>query len=82
VFFVTHLYLFARGLSDARRDDAVFLRAERQADGTRTFRLRPGEPLQTSFGADLYAEIFDTTHAHRRKRDAALPVEHEITTAS
>jgi len=39
-------------------DTAVFLRAERQADGRRTFKLIPGEPLQTSFGADLYKEIF------------------------
>jgi hypothetical protein len=37
----------------------LFLRAERQTDGRRTFKLLPGEPLQTSFGADLYQEIFE-----------------------
>ena len=58
VFFVTHQYEFAHGLWADKMDSAVFLRAEREADGQRTFKLRPGEPLQTSFGADLYQEIF------------------------
>jgi adenosyl cobinamide kinase/adenosyl cobinamide phosphate guanylyltransferase len=58
VFFVTHLYEFAHGLFDRKTGDAIFLRAERRADGTRTFRLVEGEPLQTSYGEDLYREIF------------------------
>jgi hypothetical protein len=58
VFFVTHLYEFARGLFASARPDALFLRAERLGDGTRTFRLVPGEPLATSHGEDLYREIF------------------------
>jgi DNA mismatch repair ATPase MutS len=58
IFFVTHLYEFANRLWEERRDDSVFLRAERQADGRRTFKLMPGEALQTSFGPDLYKEIF------------------------
>ena len=58
VFFVTHLYEFAHGLCEQRLDNAVFLRAERQADGRRSFKLLDGEPLQTSFGTDLYEEIF------------------------
>ena len=58
VFFVTHLYEFAHGLSEQKMDNALFLRAERHADGRRTFKLLEGEPLQTSFGADLYEEIF------------------------
>jgi hypothetical protein len=57
VFFVTHLYEFARGCFD-RKLEALFLRAERQADGTRTFKLVEGEPLSTSYGGDLYREIF------------------------
>lgn len=59
VFFVTHLYAFARGWFEARRDDALFLRAERLPDGTRTFRQIEGEPLATSHGAELYARIFE-----------------------
>jgi hypothetical protein len=37
----------------------LFLRAERQSDGVRTYKLLEGEPLQTSFGDDLYQSIFD-----------------------
>lgn len=58
VCFVTHLYEFARGFYDKNRETALFLRADRQADGTRTFKLLPGEPLETSYGEDLYRRIF------------------------
>lgn len=61
VFFVTHLYEFAHGCQRRKRDRAVFLRAERQADGTRTFKLVEGEPLGTSYGEDLYKVIFEAT---------------------
>jgi hypothetical protein len=58
VFFVTHLYDFAHGLFDKKMEDAIFLRAERMPDGTRTFRLIEGAPLETSYGEDLYSELF------------------------
>ncbi len=58
VFFVTHLYAFARGLCDRHIDSAIFLRADRRADGERTFRLIEGEPLSTSYGEDLYRQVF------------------------
>ena len=58
IFFVTHLYEFAHGFFDRKIKDAIFLRAERRADGTRTFRLVEGEPLETSYGEDLYREVF------------------------
>jgi DNA mismatch repair ATPase MutS len=58
VFYVTHLYEFARGFFDERSDSAVFFRAERRADGTRSFRLAEGEPLETSYGEDLYKKVF------------------------
>ena len=58
VFYVTHLFEFAHCMFDNRAEDAMFLRAERRADGTRTFRLVEGEPLETSYGEDLYREIF------------------------
>jgi DNA mismatch repair ATPase MutS len=61
VFFVTHLYEFASRFEQDKSNGTLFLRAERQADGTRTFKLLPGEPLETSFGADLYHEIFDNS---------------------
>ncbi|HVB72936.1 MAG TPA: hypothetical protein VNE38_05215, partial [Ktedonobacteraceae bacterium] len=60
VFFVTHLYEFAHGFYDKNMDNAMFLRAERQTDGGRTFKIIEGEPLQTSYGEDLYNRIFGT----------------------
>jgi DNA mismatch repair ATPase MutS len=60
VFYVTHLYEFAHGFCDKKMEDAIFLRAERQTDGGRTFKLIEGEPLQTSYGEDLYNGIFGT----------------------
>ncbi len=60
ILYVTHLYEFARGLFDRRIEDALFLRAERNADGTRTFRLLEGEPLETSHGEDVYRQIFSS----------------------
>jgi hypothetical protein len=44
---------------DQNRSDALFLRAERRSDGVRTFKLLPGAPLETSFGEDLYREVFE-----------------------
>jgi DNA mismatch repair ATPase MutS len=58
VFFVTHLYGFAHGFYDTKTESAIFLRAERQIDGGRTFKINEGEPLQTSYGEDLYNRIF------------------------
>jgi DNA mismatch repair ATPase MutS len=58
VLFVTHLYDFAHSFFDAGTQDAMFLRAERRSDGTRTFKLVEGEPLETSYGRDLYREVF------------------------
>lgn len=58
IFFVTHLYEFAHGFFYKKMENAVFLRAERQADGGRTFKLIEGEPLQTSYGEDLYRALW------------------------
>jgi DNA mismatch repair ATPase MutS len=60
ICFVTHLYEFAQGIYDQGMENAIFLRAERQADGGRTHKLIPGVPLETSYGEDLYNNIFRT----------------------
>lgn len=60
IFFVTHLYEFAHGFAEQHLEKVLFLRAERLADGSRTFQLREGEPLQTSYGEDVYRRIFGT----------------------
>jgi DNA mismatch repair ATPase MutS len=58
VVCVTHLYELAKGLRERSTGTILFLRAERQGDGARTFKLVEGEPLRTSFGEDLYESIF------------------------
>jgi DNA mismatch repair ATPase MutS len=60
VFFVTHLYEFAHGFYKQQKGNRLFLRADRQAGGRRTFKLIEGEPLQTSFGEDVYHKVFGT----------------------
>jgi len=60
VFFVTHQYELAHGFHDKKMDNAIFLRAERKADGGRTFKVIEGKPLQTSYGKDLYHKVFGT----------------------
>jgi hypothetical protein len=59
VFFVTHMYDLAHSFYTQQLGNALFLRAERQPDGRRTFRLVEGEPLPTSYGKDSYQRIFD-----------------------
>lgn len=58
ILFVTHLFGFARTCFERMGERALFLRAERREDGTRTFKLLPGEPLETSFGVDLFNQLF------------------------
>jgi len=66
IIFVTHMYDLA-GRQYATHDPAVlFLRAERRPDGQRTFRLLPGEPLPTSYGEDLYQQVFGSARTQAR----------------
>ena len=58
VFYVTHMFDLAHGFWVDREANALFLRAERLPDGTRTFRLEQGEPLPTSYGVDVYRRVF------------------------
>jgi len=59
VLYVTHMFDLAQGFYLQELPAALFLRAERHADGQRTFRLVEGEPLPTSYGEDVYRRIFD-----------------------
>ncbi len=56
---VSHLATLARSLAARGAGDVLFLRADRQDDGSRSFVIRRGEPLGTSFGEDLYHRLFD-----------------------
>jgi DNA mismatch repair ATPase MutS len=60
MFCVTHMYALASSFSHRKFGNAKFLRAERQEDGTRTFKIISGEPLRTSYGRDLFEQIFHT----------------------
>jgi DNA mismatch repair ATPase MutS len=63
VVFISHQYDFAHGFYEKHLSSALFLRADRQEDGRRTFKLVEGEPLGTSFGEDVYREIFSNGKA-------------------
>jgi len=57
VFFVTHQFDFADSFHRQRAQETLFLRAPRQPDGQRTYRLTVAEPLPTSYGEDIYHRI-------------------------
>jgi DNA mismatch repair ATPase MutS len=63
-FFVTHLSEFACSFYAKKNERSVFLRAERESDGKRTYKIVEGEPLQTSYGEDLYCQIFETSQSN------------------
>jgi hypothetical protein len=69
VAYVTHLFDLARGFFDQNLDSALFLRAEREDDSRRTFKVVEAEPLPTSHGEDLYRQIFG---GDRRARGAPV----------
>ncbi len=58
VVFISHQYDFAHSFYEKHLPSALFLRADRQESGHRTFKLAEGEPLGTSFGEDVYRDIF------------------------
>jgi DNA mismatch repair ATPase MutS len=58
VVFVTHLYDFAESIQRDPTTRALFLRADREFDGSRRFQLIQGEPLPTAFGRDVFDRIF------------------------
>ncbi len=58
VFFVTHLYTLAQKFLRRHLENVAFLRAERQPDGARTFKIITAMPLPTSYGQDIYDHVF------------------------
>ncbi len=64
-FYVTHNYEFSHSLYLEGRAENVFLRADREADGRRSFRLSEGGPVKTGYALDLYTEVMhDTSHKY------------------
>jgi hypothetical protein len=58
VFFVTHFFDLADAFYQEDPENALFLRAERQDDGRRTYRMVESGPLPTSYAQDVYERIF------------------------
>lgn len=79
VMAVTHLFDFAHRLAADNRADALFLRAQRREDGSRSFKLEVGEPLSTSFGEDLYAQVFgaNADQANVKEKPTGASVAHD-----
>lgn len=59
--FVTHLFEFSNSLFKRKLPGAVFLRAERNDNGDRTFCINMGQPLLTSYGEDLFNNVIGIT---------------------
>jgi hypothetical protein len=62
VLFVTHQFDFAdrfrrQAVAGQAGNSALFLRAGRQPDGRRDFKLQVADPLPTSYGEDIYLRI-------------------------
>lgn len=57
VAFVTHLYTFAHAMLVEQGDDGVFLRAAKPGDDGRVFPLEQAEPIDTSFGRELFEVV-------------------------
>jgi MutS domain V len=57
VFLVTHQFDLADSFRLEQPDSTLFLRAERQPDGQRSFRLTVAAPLPTSHAEDIYHRI-------------------------
>lgn len=58
VVAVSHMYEFVAGYYRQARGDALFLQPQRTEDGARTYRLQPGIPTPTSYGEDIYQNVF------------------------
>jgi len=55
--FVTHQFDFADSFHRGQAYSTLFLRAPRQPDGHRNFKLAVAETLPTSYGVDIYHRI-------------------------
>ena len=59
IILVTHMFELSMNIQNEYKDKAVFMRAERNDDGSRTFKISENETLRTSFAMDLYNKIFN-----------------------
>ncbi len=78
VFFVTHRYAFADRFHREHPSATLFLRAERQPDGRRDYKLAVKDPLPTSFGEDLYYRLGDWLEEDGAFTGGALPASNPV----
>jgi len=78
IFFVSHLYHFANGFYESRRQQTLFLKAERCPDGRRTFKLAQGRPLPTSYGEDLYTSLFPSPADRIHDAEPTMEISHTV----
>lgn len=74
IFFVTHLYALADYFFTSQNKQFIFLRAIRNDDGSRPFKLQFGKPLTTSFGKDLYNDLFNKNEIEGQDELSVNPV--------
>ena len=85
VFFVTHRYGFANRFRRQHAPATLFLRAERQPDGSRNHKLTVKDPLPTSFGEDLYYQLggwLEEDKAHTAALDGELHLSRRVRQAT
>ena len=58
LFFVTHMFELANTFQNQHTAEVFFLRAEREEDGTRTFKMIKGMPRETSYAEDVFDAVF------------------------
>jgi MutS domain V len=73
VFFVSHRHEFAERFRRQHAGTTLFLQAGRLADGQRDYRLAVGDPLPTSFGADLYYRLGAWLEEDKQDSGTLLP---------
>ena len=56
--YVTHFYSVAKYLTAMKVPNTLFLSAMRNHDGTRPYIITEGLPSETSYGMDIYNEVF------------------------
>lgn len=58
IVYVTHMHALAEAFEETAAVPTCFLLAERDESGGRSFRILPGKARATSYGRDLYQEVF------------------------
>ena len=61
VVFVTHLYGYAMGVYEHQTGDISFLKAQRDPEGSNTYRMLEGPPFKSAYGLTLLRQVMGET---------------------